>query len=204
MLRKIVDFFHYVFVVDPAMSPVERWAVSNAKLTTPDGIIAEHIVQKIAKNFDDWVTHRAPADEHISYHLRDTTRYKDYQEKKVEWYRRWTKAGSEANYHMLNRVLENKKLGIRVAYQFVGNDTKNKFYINDVKLTDSDGIYIVDALVRIESQLAEAKRVAEQATKAMKENEVKWNLVEKLSGMVRDANGALVPKENGECSQSTA
>jgi hypothetical protein len=167
---------------------VEEWALQASKLSTPDQIIASHIVASIAKDFDAWTRHNRP--EHNIHAVKLNYLASRSCEDAIK--------AEAVDFHDINRVLENKATGMIVCYRCFGRDTDkfDSFYVDGVPLSNEDGSFIVHSHRKIGQELVRVAAAAAKALREMKENEEKWNLVEKLSGMVRNEFGALVPKES--------
>lgn len=187
------------------IATVEQWAERNSKLATPDELISASIVRQIAKDFDAWEMHAF--DDKIRSGMSIELRARA-DEARTAWYNRWTKPGCKANYYMINRVLENKALGVCVAYRRVSSysyefgetlETKrDMFHINDVPISNKEGNIIINSHTEVQKARDKAKAAAEKALREMQENEQKWNLVERLAGLKRNEFGALVPIETVE------
>lgn len=67
--------------------------------------------------------------------------------------------------------------------------------VNGQALDPAVGLQIALAYKNIHQSIIAAERTAAEAKAAMEANEAKWNLAEKLLGMRRNADGALVPVE---------
>lgn len=174
MWSKLIITIQRIYGDVPAMDPVDN-IVSRA--TTPDQMIAAGIIQSFAKEFDDWNDmHFTSADHAKSVNDGKAILYnrkKDIQLKRV----------IKRDYNIDCYHSHNYK-----AYKFADG-----VYVNGVLLDRESSKLVIEQWERISAQVAEAKKVAAAAKKAMEENEKKWNIAESLLGMKRNEHGALVP-----------
>jgi hypothetical protein len=169
-------------------TPVEKWAEKASKLATPDDLIAARIVQSFTKDLEtNWRLHT-----------------QTHSSTREDWYKRWTKPGTKANYFICNRVLENGTIFIAYyspdhAILMPCEPPLRHFFVNDVPISDTSGTFIVTSFNKLKERIATAKDAAVKAKQKMEENEAKWDLVEKLFHMRRNEQGALIPIERWPC-----
>ena len=158
--------------------PEERFADSKwAKAATPDGLIAAHCIQSIAKNFDDWELR-------IGY-------------SEVEQY-----LPADPNYKLgQDAVLINPKKDLIILFRDLYDAIQwryqkcDGFLCQGVPLDTDEGGKILAAFCEIRERRKKLEAEARAAKQRMEENEKKWNLAESLLGMKRLPGGALVPKD---------
>lgn len=183
MFRRLVSF------LAPTVMTVEKWAVKNASIATPDQLIAGAVLESIAKHFEDWELHS----ETLSYRQYVHHSREEWERRRKEWYAKWSELGGQVNYYMVNRVLENKKTGVRVSYRKTGENTRDMFYVNGVSICNEEGEKIALGHLKLQDAYERAQAAAAEAKWQMEENEKKWNLAESLLGKKRDEFGTLVP-----------
>lgn len=152
---------------------------------TPDGLIAAHIVNSIAKNYDDWTLTKETDKQIAAAKKRAEDRGKP-----SDW----------SHYHWLSSrsvsdmCLSNAAKNIVVTYKYDSyGDTRPDFAVNGVGISGDYGKKIVEAYQTIKKERARLKEIADEALRKQKLNEEKWNLFEKLAGFRRNEYGALVP-----------
>jgi len=186
--------------IDTRSGP-ERLAASGwATATTPEELIAAHIIQEFAKNPNSWTcTGKFPTNlvERRSDNRNPVV--PSYERpNKTRWYRGITPVFTMTRDHvMLSAAAYYRNAdGDGAAPWFEKNclevsctDTKDPAII----LADDLALQLFLSIQAIFVQKAKAEEAAAQAQKDMEENERKWNLAERLLGMKRNEHGALVP-----------
>lgn len=144
-----------------------------AKATTPDDIIVAVCIESIAKNFDDWKFHNKGAE--------------------------WNTKSFRPNPYTCNCVLKNEKKGLLVQFRGYASPwavyeehTYDEYHINGLPVTTTRGQKIYEAFEKVKAAREKLAAAAAKAKREMEENEKKWNLAEKLLGLERNENGALV------------
>lgn len=177
-MKCVIDFFRNSLLVQSISSRpitnIEDWCEKAAKITTVDRMLVGAIVECMTKDFEAWD-------------------YKSYNKTHG-----WREPESDA-------ILWNRKLGIKFTF---GHDSKREMYasetswtanptvnpkINDIPIKSVDARFIWNSYEKLKASLEAVKAAERQALEDMKNNEKKWNLVEKLLNMKRNEFGALVP-----------
>lgn len=158
-----------------------------AKAVTPDDLISAYCVASIARNFDDW------------------TRTENWLQYKQPCHQLTPSQRPKGVFRFVEIVIENKKKEIKLTYKLTAYNNYadleecSNFKVNGVEINDVAGEDIRQAYNKVAEARrkieAEAKRLAEK----MAHDQKKWDIAEKLLGMKRLPNGALVPKESAAC-----
>jgi hypothetical protein len=181
-----VKFFKTLWAKLPAydMNGEEIGAV------TPDDLIAAHIIEKIATDYESFSSSAPNYSSSFlsapSLGISVTYSYGEvlYGVGRLIPYSGSSKEAHHGDYGKGSyRRVEN-----RVLY------ANGK--VNEVVISDEAVKRIAEAWKRIHEERKALVQVAKQAEAAMRVNEKKWNLVEDLLNMRRNAQGALVPKNN--------
>lgn len=173
----IRSFIRWCYGDDKELSPAEKFAKSPlAVAATPDGLIAAHCIESIAKNFDDWaLTHGNDLTPRACFTSKYLYRLKN---EKTDVDICWTH--SKTYYP---------------DYPFDDSEEWTDFLVNGVPIVHCEGQKIRRAYIRVKDAREKLEAEAAAAKKRMEENEKKWNLAERLLGMKRLPSGALVPKD---------
>jgi hypothetical protein len=165
---------------------VETWSQANASLTSPEQIIVAAVIESFAKDFESWtVNPYIVGNAHFAY---ASGCYEDH-----DYSRKFTAIRNDKAGITLKRR-------IREKYNY---ESSNKYYyeesyINDLELPDRLSQEILRAYRRVLVRVQAAKQAAETARLNMEKNEAAWQLAEKLLGMKRNEQGALVPVKTVE------
>lgn len=151
------------------------------KALTPDQLITANLIELIAKDFDGWtVDDKSDIKYGCSLSAYETSK-------------KWEAAHPELNnieHSFVDKVLIYAKKNIKLFYY---SESSIYYYIGDVKFDNKCGAKIREAYNEIWTERQRLKKVAAEALKKMKEDQKKWDLAEKLTGLKRLENGALVP-----------
>lgn len=165
---------------------VETWSQVNASLTSPEQIIVAAVIESFAKDFESWTVNP-----YLTGNARDAYSSGFYE---------------DGEYSRKFIAIRNDKAGItlkRRVREKYNDETPNKYYyeesyINDLELPDRLSQEILRAYRRVLVRVRAAKQAAETARLNMEKNEAAWQLAEKLLGMKRNEQGALVPVKTVE------
>lgn len=168
-------------------TPVERWAEQNAKLCSPEQLVEAHIINAIAKDFDDW--------ELVVKTDRSWSNWPEAVKSVKEKH-------PNIDIGWCNKLLRNRRKHRNVKTVNIlwkdNHGTLSSFYVNGIEFNEVLGSNIVVAFETIKKQRQEAAAVTAKALREQQANEAKWNLAEELLGMVRNEHGALVPAKTVE------
>lgn len=163
-------------------TPAEKWAMKHSKLCSPDELVAAHIIQSIAKDFDDW-----SMDEDGQ---RLWPKYSDFKGK-------WPNTDSYRVDRMLyNRCKRKNVKSIVIFFDHRSDESHRAFTINDTRFDDVVGRRIINAYEELKAKRDEIERAARLALEEQKVLDARWNLAESLLGMKRNEHGALVPEKS--------
>jgi len=178
-MRKLLSAIRLYRSVDAINNPL-------ANATSPDALIVAKIVQSFATSFDDWTANYDAGAELPKLHPLGKNDH--------HW--------KSADRHTV-LMLSNSKMDITIEARYTAKKAYraekifavefDRLAVNGVELEPALGREIHTEYRRVKTAIGEAKRVAEEAKKAMAANEKKWNLAERVLGMKRLSNGALVP-----------
>lgn len=163
-------------------TPAEKWAMKNSNLCSPEELVAAHIIQSIAKDFDDWKL--------IEKDTQGWPTTSDFHSK-------WNTVDS---YHYgISRMLQNRHKrknvkAVTIFFRRLNNDHCD-FNINNTPFDDQTGQRIVAAFDEIKQKRDKAERIARRVLEEQKALDARWNLAESLLGMKRNEHGALVPEK---------
>jgi hypothetical protein len=167
----------------PTVAPVEKWAVHNAKKTTPDDLIAGAIVASFAKDFKHW--------QFVG-----------------QFEQKW---GNESSFRStsLSRKMGGKK-HVEITFLFRHTKSPDGDYshihryraigceVNGIRVSELAFRRILNNWKTIVTQVRRAEEIAAGAKATMDANENKWNLAEALLGMKRNGLGQLMPVKTAE------
>jgi hypothetical protein len=163
-------------------TPVERWANHNAKICSPEQLVEAHVINSIARDFEDWelVTKRNYWSDSIDFSKFDSVH-----------------AGS------VDRILRNRRKhrnvkSVTIFWEHVPNGQHRNFNVNNVPFSANEGRNIWEAYRKIDEQRKATARIAAKALEDQKRLDRRWNLAEELLGFKRDEHGALVPVKTVE------
>ena len=189
--KKLFKSFPILF--EPLPITVETWAEHNANRATPDGIIAATVVELFVKDFDGWSA-------------KDLEKFSRYGGTYVEAARN---KYSPQLFHKGKNI--DIKFGVKKWEEGEYDGTKCADWcsegttVNGLAVELKAARYIAAGWEKIAKQQEKLKTAAARAKANMERNEAAWNLAEKLLGMKRNEQGALVPivkadeeKQSGE------
>jgi len=189
--------------IDPRSGP-ERLAASGwSKATTPEELIAAHILHEFAKNPDKWeVRGTLPTKLNEEIQTSSSFEIEDYKRgDKVTWYNyaagTFTMTDGMTILKTYSQV--RNKDGDGYAPWFMRSSLQVQAHGFDdppVNLPLDLGQQLVNSIRAIIDGRAKAERVAAEAKAQMEENERRWNMAERLLGMRRNEQGALEPINN--------
>lgn len=175
MFKKFLRMFSPIPISIIPLDPINN---PYAKAMTPDELIAAAIIKSFAEDFDDW------------------RKFGSLSTEATKW-------GSVSVEGQL--LKGHTRINFRLSRQQKGSYDNRKYWyelveciINDIPLELNAGKKLFEAWIKISAEVHRAKAIAEKAKADMQANEAKWNLAEKLLGMKRDENGALVPVTRAE------
>lgn len=162
-----------------------------ATATTPDMLIANSILNDVCKNPKDWHFEYA----HPNADNSGGARYDFYTKGKAVDVRVPSKYNK-------NRDLVAKREGA-TAKVFHSKSTKGdlkeardqRWNMEVYELDNESALYLFDNISKWKTQYDAAEQARAKALEEMRENERKWNYAERLTGLTRNAHGALVPRE---------
>lgn len=184
ILSKIKESLRFAFRHVP-LDPVNNWM---AKATTPDELIAAHIIQSMATDFEAWDQEYCLSSDGVRMD-------------------RWSLDSHDSNlaYHAQSKYwIIQRGPELKFSFRLIcGQEKKNSswvwkrayeyFRVNEVEFSPSCGLKIIEAFLRLKKEYKTVQAVAAKAKADMEANEKKWNLAENLLGMKRNEMGALVP-----------
>lgn len=169
------------------LNPRATWAT----VCTPDDIIAAQIIESFVKEFDDWKydgdfaaftlqpkPYKATEDGETDSTFKLTKKDKSLIVLGKRHHKRWWKKSGDPYKTTTTGYY---------ATLFSGS-------VNEIPFSSDAMKRVYEEYLRIDAAYKEASRVAEKAKADMEVNEKKWELAERLSGMVRNGQGALIPK----------
>lgn len=163
-------------------------------VTTPDKIIAAHLMESFVKDFNDWAAY--------DFHVIGNPDYRHYASTRPIL--RNMKLGFELSF-VLQRtttVPSSKQFleltGEVIFLRFDPAKPNWSSTITNVKLNGGVGKTLMTAWLTTSDKLIKAKEAAAKALAEMKENEAKWAVVEDVFGLKRSKTGALVPANQVE------
>jgi hypothetical protein len=171
----MLNFIRWFFLGQAPVQSVEQWSDRVAPLCSPEQLIAAHIKQDIAKNFDKWRINKILTPD---ARMRHEAKFLPGVEKRV-----------------FNYVLTDGDIVILYRDQSYNYDREfyENFYIGYIEFPNDAGQSILATYNLVKAQWSELERKRRAAEKAMIDNERRWNLAEHLLGMKRNEYGALVP-----------
>jgi len=152
--------------VDPINNPM-------AKATTPDNLIAAAILERMAKDWDKWSCTDIKELQKEYYWRSDMPKNTVWSDGEIVLSWSVESNGKKGDYHRAG----------------VGKCCVN----DDVFLDLTTSVRLYEDMKSLSTKIAAAKQIAADVKREMELNEKKWNLAEKLLGMKRLENGALVP-----------
>lgn len=168
-----------------------------ATATTPDKIIVAAVIQSFAKEFESWTK------PYGGYATSDGLTLPDLKGRGL----RDHKDTDTSRFHL--KKAGSKPLEVKGEYSRKRwRDGSYDYHVFAIEWRELkvNGINLdpkhIPEILRAYSLVADTKRAAEEtarkAKQDMERNEQKWDLVENLVGMVRDANGRVVFKQYEE------
>lgn len=168
-------------ILNKIAPPVDMINNPYAKATTPDRLIAAHIIESFTLNFNDWeADNLEPGWQKHEY--RAPTHQLVNKEKAlcVSWDYTTERRGSQYNKYNVYKV------------------NPDIARVKGILLDQFSSRLILeswDSVCRVQIPIQHA---AARALQEMKMNETKWNIAENMLGMKRNEFGALVPVKKAE------
>lgn len=161
--------FTWLYKLIRKFIPTPAPKLTYATATTPDALIAERVIGRMARDvLEGWTRRRKTALPTLrrEFAIYDTWMVSNSDSSiRVEWH------GDE--------------------YTTVAAD---QFKVNDVPISMGEGKRILQSYLDLKLEKDRLATVARKAKQEMEDNDKKWNLVEDLYGLMRTPEGALIPK----------
>jgi hypothetical protein len=163
---------------------VEEWAERVAPIAgSPDAMIAGHVIECIAKEFDEWRVMEKPM--YKGGTAKDTSEWDKYKTLKTWWDDRVNKLPDDGHRSGTDHLLWHGKRKIYVFFRLT-DDMEYRdvdpthISVNFVPIDEKEGVKIWQAYERIKQERARLQRLADEALEKQKINEEKWNVYESL------------------------
>lgn len=175
-----------------------------ARTTSPDQIIAAAVVQSFAKHFTDWkVSSKA-----YSRFASNAPSSDDPFNEKSFYYpsdgREFASSYSHGGFYELQLTNSSKKMKLTFKFEETRSASSyhyfnvTRVYVDGVELDKKHSEFIILNWKKIQKEVAATEAAAATAKKNMEKNDAAWNVVERLLGLKRNEQGALVPIEKVE------
>lgn len=165
---------------------------SYAKATTPDRLIAAHIIESFTLNFEDWDALNLDDQWRQFYDAPKHTLTNTKKGLSVGWENQKKSADND------NRSPWVYKLKAESAHVRNIPTKDNSAPGKSVPLDAVSSRLIIESWDKVSVVKLKAKAVADKALAEMKANEAAWTMAENLLGMKRNKFGALVPVKTAE------